>query len=293
VSHRLRPAADRLGPLIVDLLSVVPAERRPRAAHAHHVACLLAEDFRDRKGYVDTTVAQLEARCSFGNVARILRALHEAGIWLRVEGHRGGAHMTGTRRTPGLVLFDLVSTDRHQVEADLMSTDRHEVDDRPQVDDGPTSCRYDPDLMSTDRHTPHSVPTLRLHAPVTGENISNGESANDETTKTINNIIEAALRRFVAHVAEQSAVRSPDKLIASKRPAAEAMRPVITGWLERGARPYDCIAKMLARITGENEHAVPLFPEQAEPHEAAAPGTNVGKLWRDARDDDKSLNDRT
>ncbi len=283
MSDRLRPLVDRLGPRMSELLAVVPADRRPRAAHAHHVACLLAEDYRNNgKGYVDSTVAQLEARCAFVAVARILRALHEAGIWVRVDGHRGGAQTTGTRRVPGPVLIDLVTTDRPQVDRhdldDLVTTDRPQVadgDERPQDDEHPTSGRFGADLMTTDRPTPHSVSPLRLPASLTAEHDTNGDEPTKARKATIDDTIADLETRYVAHVGQFGAVRDRHALIANKRAEIDALRPVIGSWLQRGARPYDCATSALARLVGDDPHAEPPIP-QSEPTCRDCGGPDMG-----------------
>jgi hypothetical protein len=251
---------------MAELLAVVPADRRPHATPAHHVACLLAEDYRENgKGYVDSTHAQLIARCSFASMGRILRALHDAGIWVVVEGHRGGARTTGTRRVPGPVLLDLMSPDRHEVAsakgADLMSSDRHEVANTeiaPRVGDNSTSCRSDRDLVSVDRHTLHYVSPVPTPAPI--------DIVEEVSAEAIKRYVRLRDQRGDLHLA------NPTAYIAKRRDEiAERWGEVIIGWV-RDRRDFErIIVSIVGRLDGV-ENATPPAPEVAAP-----PYTPVGK----------------
>lgn len=84
------------------LLPTVPPRRRPSLANAQVVALYLAHRYNPQKGYVDETIAQIEAATlvSNGTVRNALRALDEIGWWVVVS---SGNRYQAARRVPGFI----------------------------------------------------------------------------------------------------------------------------------------------------------------------------------------------
>ena len=87
------------------LLPTVPPRRRPSLANAQVVALYLAHRYNPQKGYVDETIAQIEAATlvSNGTVRNALRALDEIGWWVVVS---SGNRYQAARRVPGFIDVD-------------------------------------------------------------------------------------------------------------------------------------------------------------------------------------------
>lgn len=233
MSNSLRAAAYELGPRMRQLLEGVPVERRVAPERAHHVAVLLADRYQDRRGYVDETVDQIEKCCAFGSVKRILQALHEANIWRRVDGHRGGSRAAGSRRIPGTALTDLVTVSRDEVQA------------RPRHGESPTSSRYDPDLVTVSRDAP-------LHPLSTPAQATNGD------TPTIDAVIDRAVGMFIAHKSANGFTpNSPTAYARTVRRDADDHRDAVARWLGEHRDPARVALAVVSRLTGENPHASP------------------------------------
>lgn len=153
------------------------ARRRPDYFRALAVALLLADKYRDKRGYTDETVGQISAAVSMpeNSVRTSLAALELLGYWERVG--KGNQH-TGTRRRPTFLEVSTDGTpaiedDEHRgADPDSLPHEHrgadpteHEGEHRG-VDDGaswgsaPSIVGYDPQHRGADPTPPLYIPCV-------------------------------------------------------------------------------------------------------------------------------------
>jgi len=92
------------------LLAALPDKHRPDHRTAQLVALHLADEYRDGRAYVDSTVDQIADALdlSNGQIRDALAALEQIGVWRVVPGARGSKGR-GSKREPGRLLAPLLA----------------------------------------------------------------------------------------------------------------------------------------------------------------------------------------
>lgn len=138
-------------------------KHKPGWAPTVAVCLLLADRYRDSRGYVDETVGQIADALvlSQGVVRDVLAALDAVGFWVKVS--KGNQHR-GTRRRPGFepgASRDIPRSDEGEhrgADPAVLDGEHRGIDDGASRDNDPSIAGLTPEHRGADPATPHSSP---------------------------------------------------------------------------------------------------------------------------------------
>lgn len=138
-------------------------KHKPGWAPTVAVCLLLADRYRDSRGYVDETVAQIADALVLtqGVVRDVLAVLDTVGFWVKVA--KGNQHR-GTRRRPGFELQasrDIPPCDDSEhrgADPALLEPEHRGIDDGASRDNDLSIAGLTPEHRGADPATPHSSP---------------------------------------------------------------------------------------------------------------------------------------